>query len=76
MERIRELRREIDKIDLELIKLLDKRISLAVKIGSIKKSLGISVIDVNREDEVLKRAGKYREVFRLIINICREVQRR
>jgi chorismate mutase len=76
MERIRELRREIDKIDLELIELLDKRISLAVKIGSIKKSLGISVIDVNREDEVLKRAGKYREVFRLIINICREVQRR
>jgi chorismate mutase len=74
MERLRDLRREIDEIDAELIRLLDRRVELARRIGRIKKEMGVEVHDHKREKEVLERAGRYSDVFRVIIEVCRGVQ--
>ncbi len=74
MERIHELRERIDEIDEETLELLDKRAALAKEIGEIKREKGISITDNDREQEVLKRAERYREVFEEIINACKEVE--
>ncbi len=46
-------RKQIDEIDLELVKLLNRRSHCAIKIGKIKEELGIGVYDPNREEEVI-----------------------
>jgi chorismate mutase len=74
VESLRDLRREIDKVDAELIKLLDRRVELARRIGMIKREMGIEVRDFEREQEVIERAGRYHEIFRIIIEVCRGVQ--
>ena len=53
---IEELRKEIDKIDSELIKLLAKRMELAVQIGNEKKTTGEEVHQKTREMRVLDTA--------------------
>lgn len=50
-----ELRRSIDNIDEELIRLIGERIRLATEIGRVKRSLGLSIIDRDREGEVITR---------------------
>lgn len=74
MERIHELRERIDEIDEEILELLDKRAKVAKEIGEIKREKGISITDNEREKEVLKRTGRYREVFEEIISACKEVE--
>lgn len=51
-----ELRRSIDSIDEELIKLIGgERIRLAAEIGKVKRSLGLPIIDRDREGEVVAK---------------------
>lgn len=50
-----ELRRSIDSIDEELIRLIGERIRLAVEIGRVKRSLGLPIIDKDREGEVIAK---------------------
>lgn len=75
MERIRELRRLIDEIDREIIKLLDRRMEIVHEIGRVKKLYGVSIKDGSREKEVLARAGRYADVFREIIKASINVQK-
>jgi chorismate mutase len=53
---IEDWRMEIDAIDSELLGLLNKRASLAVKVGQSKRLTGIAVYDQAREEEVIERA--------------------
>lgn len=71
---IDEVRRRISEIDQEIKALLDKRVELARKIGEYKRSEGLSVWDPKREQEVLIWAGRYRDIFREIIGLCRAIQ--
>ncbi|MGC8542556.1 MAG: chorismate mutase [Vulcanisaeta sp.] len=50
-----ELRRSIDSIDEELIKLIGERIRLATEIGRVKRGLGLPIVDRDREKEVITR---------------------
>ena len=52
METIQSLRNEIDTIDLNIIGLLDKRMSLAYKIGIFKGLDNIEVFASDREKEI------------------------
>lgn len=52
---LQELRGEIDKIDDEIITLLEKRLSLAKQIGELKTKLKVEVYNPQREEEILKR---------------------
>ncbi|MCY3775731.1 MAG: chorismate mutase [Candidatus Aminicenantes bacterium] len=47
-------RSNIDRIDLELVELLNRRSKCAIEIGKIKHKLKLSVYDPEREEEVIR----------------------
>jgi chorismate mutase len=53
---IEDWRAEIDAIDDELLRLLNNRASLAVKVGQSKRLTGAALRDPTREQEVIERA--------------------
>ena len=55
---IEELRKEIDRIDNEMIRLYSERMETARKIGQYKRENHLPVTDTQREREVLNRAGE------------------
>ncbi len=55
---IEDWRSEIDAIDNELLGLLNKRASLAVKVGQSKRLTGDALHDPSREQEVIERMRK------------------
>jgi prephenate dehydrogenase/chorismate mutase len=71
---LEELRKEIDEIDREILRLLEKRVEVARKIGEIKRREGKGVVDESREREVVNRAGRFASVFREIVRVCRAEQ--
>jgi chorismate mutase-like protein len=50
-------RRRIDKIDLTVLRLLNKRAQCVDKIGQIKKQIGVNVYSPKREKEVLQNVS-------------------
>jgi len=74
-------RKRIDKIDEQLVKLLDERMELAFELGKLKKSDGRGVFDANREEEVFNklqalpkqtiRDDEIKELYEQIIRISR-----
>ena len=56
-ENLAELRREIDKIDNELLSLLSKRMRISREIGQYKKEHGMPVLQAKRYDEILSKRG-------------------
>ena len=63
MSDIDNLRDKIDEITLEMINLLKKRTEIVKKIGTIKKDLGLSVIDEKREETLRSK----------VISLCTEI---
>ncbi|MDD1776387.1 MAG: prephenate dehydratase [Candidatus Methanomethylicus sp.] len=81
---IEENRARINKIDDELVRLLDERVTVCKEIGKLKAKQNMEVLDMVRENEVLERvayssgtapAEGVRLVFREIISMCRNVQK-
>ncbi|MEO0293270.1 MAG: bifunctional chorismate mutase/prephenate dehydrogenase [candidate division WOR-3 bacterium] len=56
MEEIEKLRKEVKKVDREIIKLIGKRLSITKEIGKRKKEKGIPLRDWKVEKEVIKNA--------------------
>lgn len=54
MSRHEELRREIDEIDRELMRLFEKRMQVSEEIAQYKFSRDIAVFDSSREKEVIE----------------------
>ena len=54
-EELNIIRKKIDKIDTSIIKLLSKRLRLAIKAKKIKEKLGKSIRDKEREKQVFTR---------------------
>ncbi len=54
-EKISELRKKIDEIDEEIVKLLDERMGIAREIGMAKKKEGLELVDKEREETILQR---------------------
>ena len=73
-ERMKELRREIEEIDREIIFLLQKRMRISFEIANIKAQLEIPVRDEKREEEILRKAGNFRHIFERILEMSRNVQ--
>lgn len=55
MEEIKELRKKIDGIDKEVVRILGKRFKLTQKIGKIKLKEKITVVDNNRWQKVIEQ---------------------
>src|SRR5688572_15226741 len=79
-------RAEIDAIDDELLRLLNNRAELALKVGAVKRRGDTSLCDHHREREVLTRLGHQNpgpldeqnvtNIFQRIIDECLHVQLR
>lgn len=53
---IDDIRKQIDRIDIDLINLLATRMSLATQIGREKKASGAEILQATRESVVLDKA--------------------
>jgi len=80
---IDELRKNIDEIDNEIIKLLDKRFDVAKAIGEEKKKISKQVLDQSREQAILDKVDKLssdehskyiQEIYKKIMEQSREYQ--
>ena len=82
---INDWRDEIDRLDEELVKLLNQRSQCALEIGRIKHELNIPVYSPNREAQVIHHvitinqgpldAGAIRRLFERIIDESRTLER-
>jgi len=82
--RIEELRRRVDEVDLELIRILNERARIVQEIGSIKGDAGKPLFDPRREEEILRRVAEQnegpiydtsmREIFELILHRIRDLE--
>jgi len=83
---INDWRSRIDELDRELLRLLNERAGIALKVGDSKKEAGISLCDHTREREVIERMCAANdgplddraiiELYRAIIHESRRIQSR
>ena len=85
-EEIGELRKEINRLNEEIIEKLAKRVEVAVRIGAVKRRHGRPIVDRSREEKVYEQIRKLarrrgldaegvERVFREIIRLCTEAQK-
>ncbi len=85
MDEIEILRKEVDKIDKQIVNALNQRVKVCINIGLVKKKKGLKIKDNLRENEIYKhvkqRATKLgldsirvEAVYREIVNMCIAVQ--
>lgn len=82
---IRTLRSQIDRLDLQILKLLNERASLAAEVGRIKTDHGTEVFSPAREEEILRNVieanrgpldeGTVRAIYRELMSGSRSLQR-
>ena len=83
---IEDWRAQIDELDGELLRLLNKRAGLAAQIGALKRHAGLPLYDAARERDVLTRACRdnrgpldesaVERIFRHVIRESRRVEAR
>ena len=54
MATLMELRSELDRIDAQLVPLLEQRMETAAAVGRLKRAQGLAVLDADREAQVLR----------------------
>lgn len=84
-ERLNEFRRNIDRIDLQLLALLNERTRVVEKIGAVKEQAALPVYEPKREDQVFRNVIEHnsgplptdavRRIFERIIDEMRTVQK-
>jgi chorismate mutase/prephenate dehydratase len=84
-ERLNELRQEIDRLDQEIVKNIDKRANVAREIGELKKQLGMKLYAPGREHQVIQRLAQLgdgdfpveslRLIYREIIATCLNLEK-
>lgn len=86
MEELSSLREKIDKIDREMVKLFQERMELACKVAEYKKNNSMEILNVEREEQVIKKQLSNLEdksieeeteaFFRNVMSISRSLQRK
>lgn len=82
MDKIDDLRKEIDVIDEEIMSLLDKRFLKTTRIGELKKLDNTKVLDTNREKLIYDKTYKYSHspelisIYNTIMNESKKLQRK
>lgn len=84
MKDIKELRKEIDRIDDEIIPLFEKRMNVAKEVAEYKRAAGATVLQTGREKEVLdlaverlcdkSYANEARDFMTAVMDLSKEVQ--
>jgi len=77
-------RKKINKIDDDMVRLLNERAATCKELGKIKPGLNMEVLDMARESQILERVTSasaeappdgIRSVYKEIISMCRNIQR-
>ena len=82
MDKIDDLRQQIDSIDNDLMRLLSKRYEISYQIGTLKSNSKKQILDKKREDYVLNKTKKHSHspqlelVYRTIMGESKNIQRR
>jgi chorismate mutase-like protein len=87
MRTLNDLRKDIDRVDEVLVRLLNERARCACEVGRLKKELGIEIYQPEREKEVLKHVrdvasegplgpDAISRLFERIIDEARRLERR
>ena len=71
--KLEEYRRQIDKIDEEIIKLLAKRFETVTKIGRFKKENNLSIIDKDRFQKVLDKVKNIASKHRISVSFIQDM---
>jgi chorismate mutase-like protein len=84
-ERLEEYRRNIDRIDLQLLALLNERTRIVEKIGAVKEEFSLPVYEPKREDQVFRNviehnngplpADAVKRIFERVIDEMRTLQK-
>jgi chorismate mutase len=85
VSRLDDLRRRIDEIDEQLVRLLSARAECALEVGREKKSAGLEIYQPTREADVLNHVqavnpgplddGAIRRLFERVIDEARRLER-
>ena len=77
MDRIEELRLEIDSLDQKLMELVQKRFEFSLQVISAKQKKSLGTYDKNREEFILARARNYgpkvEELYQELLRISKEI---
>ena len=83
-ERLLQLRENIDEVDEELLKVLNRRAELVIEVGQIKQKENIQVLDPDREAQLMARLSNLndgpiedemlKDLFQSIIDILKRLQ--
>ncbi len=78
------LRKRIDRLDRQILQLLNQRAALALRVGRLKRARGLPVFDGRREAMVLRQAGRtnrgplshaaIQQIFRDILRHSRQLE--
>ena len=78
------LRKQIDRIDRQLLRLLNRRAALALRVGRLKRRRGLPVFDSRREDAILRHVARanrgplsptsIRKIFRTVLRQSRQLE--
>lgn len=79
-------RKEIDRLDQSIIKLVNDRAKVSLKILQEKQRLNLQIYDPQREEQVLQKVmqenmgplstDQIKSIFKIIIESCRNMQHR
>ncbi len=82
---LKQLRNQIDRVDLQFLRLLNKRAGFVLRIGELKKREGRPIFDGQREAEVLHRlkrsnkgplsSGSVRQIFHAVLQQSRRLEK-
>ena len=81
MDRLIELRNEIDQLDNKIMELLDKRFEITKQVGLLKKESNTKILDAKRETIILDKTTKYSHypqissVYQYIMSLSKDKQR-
>jgi len=84
-EEIEWLRREINRLNAEIVEKLAERVEVALRIGEVKRRHGRPIVDMSRESKVYQHVQELAQgkgidsegvvrVFREIIRLCTEAE--
>jgi chorismate mutase/prephenate dehydratase len=83
--RLQELRVAIDTVDTDIVALINKRLGVSQDVGELKKQYANQVLDVSRENEIMKRLCDLNQgpvsntvlqyIFSVIMAASRELQK-
>ncbi len=59
------LRKEIDKIDDQILEKMSQRMTITAKVGEYKRDHKVTILQVNRWDEIINRRTKFAKILKL-----------